>query len=44
MVNNSTNINETNNRLKQLNNKKKKTYGVGNPERGLGQAQICGWV
>jgi hypothetical protein len=44
MVNNSTNIIKTNNQLKQLNNKKKTTYGVGNPGRCLGQAQICGWV
>ena len=44
MVNNSTNIIKTNNQLKQLNNKKKTTYGVGNPGHCLEQAQICGWV
>jgi hypothetical protein len=40
MVNNSNNINKTTNHFKQLNSKKKTTYGVGNPDRGMGQAQI----
>jgi hypothetical protein len=44
MVNNSTNINKTTNHFKQLNSKKKTTHGVGNPDRGLGQSQICGWL
>ena len=43
MVNNSNNINKTNNHLKQLNSKEK-TYGVGNPGRGLRQEQICDWI
>ena len=45
MVNNSININKTNNHLKPLNTKKKTTtYSIGNPGPGLGQAQKCGGV
>ena len=47
MVNNSTNINETNNHfLPEIieNEKKSMTYDIGNPCPGLGQAQKCGRV
>jgi hypothetical protein len=42
MVNNSTNVNKTNNHLSlQITKHKKKTrtYDIGNPDPGLGQAQ-----
>jgi len=44
MVNNSTNINKTNNYITTLIivHKKKMTYWVGNQSHGLGQAQQCG--
>ena len=45
MVNNSININKTNNylspHLKSLNTKKIMTYSVGNPDPGLGQPLKC---
>jgi len=47
MVNNSTNINKTNNYLSpQLNGHKKDLdiYDFGNPDHGLVQAQKCGRV
>ena len=46
MVNNSTNINKTNNRLspQTLNTKKIPTYGVGNLCPGLEQVQNYGGV
>jgi len=46
MVNNSTNINKTNNvfHLKPLNTKKIPTYGVGNLCPGLEQVQKYGGV
>jgi hypothetical protein len=45
MVNNSTNINKTNNNLKSLNTKKKTmTCDNGNPLPGLGKTQKCGWA
>jgi hypothetical protein len=48
MVNNSTNINKTNNHLSlqinMLNIKKTMTYDVGNPGPGLELAQKCGEV
>jgi hypothetical protein len=44
MVNNSTNINKTNNqlsfKLKPLSTKKTTTYGIGNPGPDLGQAGL----
>jgi len=30
--------------LKRLNTEKTMTYGIGNPDCGLGQVQTCGWV
>jgi hypothetical protein len=45
MVNNSTNINKTNNHLsnlKLMNIKKTTTYDIGDPGPGLGQAHKCG--
>ena len=48
MVNNSTNINKTNNhlssQLNSLNTDKTTTYYVGNPGPGLGQAHKSGRV
>jgi hypothetical protein len=47
MVNNSNNINKTNNHLSTQNIEHKKktiTYGIGNSGPGLGQAQQCGRV
>ena len=49
MVNNSTNINKTNNHLSsELTEHKKKrgitTYDIGNPDPGLGHTQKCGGV
>jgi hypothetical protein len=46
VVNNTININNTNNHLylKSLNTQKNTTYGVGNPGPGLGQTQKCGRV
>jgi len=43
MVNNSTNINNTNNHLIE-HKEKTTTYIVENPGPGLGQAQKCGRV
>jgi hypothetical protein len=48
MVNNSTNINKSNNQprltLNHWTQKKTMTYGIGNPGPGLGQAHKCGRV
>ena len=46
MVNNSTDINKQNNHLshQSIEHKEAKTYDVGNPGPGLGQAQKCGRV
>ena len=47
MVNNSNNINKTNNHLshlKPLNAKKTMTYGIGNPGSILGHAQKSGRI
>jgi hypothetical protein len=47
MVNNSNNINKTNNHLSTQNIEHKKkpiTYGIGNSGPGLEQAQQCGRV
>jgi len=41
-VNNSTNINKTNNHLKSLNIKKTTPDDFGNPRTGLGQEHKCG--
>ena len=42
MINNSTSINKTISYLKQFNNIKITTYGFGNPDSGMGQAQKYG--
>ena len=46
MVNNSTNINKTNNHLSPEHTKKRgiTTYDIGNPDPGLGHTQKCGGV
>ena len=45
IVNNSNNINKTNNQLSsERTNKKTMTYDVGNPGTGLGQVQKCGRI
>lgn len=49
MVNNSTDINQQNKQPPltsniSLNKKRATTYGLGNPNPVLGQAQICDWV
>ena len=43
MVNNSVNINKTNNH-EAIEYKKNRTQGFGNPGHDLGQAHKCGWV